>query len=169
MKKIPIFIAAALPLAALAAQTETVPSLVVGHYYGVDTYPVHLEDYNRIEIGDTHYTLKANSGNTADDIKLSYAQYPRFWVEDVAKDLPTSVKEVVAGPASPVTYCAGTQLLETASEMPVAIAIYNLEGKMLLSGAIVADRPLSVGLLPAGIYIAATSDHTTTSSLKFVK
>lgn len=169
MKKITSFLFALTALTPSAfGETETVPSLVVGHYYGVDSYPVHLSDYNHIEIGEDHYTLKANNASDP-DIKLSYSQYPKFWVEDVAKDIPTSVETVAQDIIALIEYSNASQSLASLAKDDLQIAVFNIEGKLMLSGILKAECEFPVASLPAGIFVARAADNTSIHTIKFIK
>lgn len=153
-----------------STSTEPVPSLVVHHYYGVDTYPVALTDYNKVKIGEDGYTLQSPSGKP--DITLGYQQYPRFSVQNVAaKDVVTSEDEVAADIAeAALTYCTATQTLKaTASDAAFAVMVFNAAGQKILSGLVNANHELSVAALPAGIYVAVANDDTANYTLKFAK
>ncbi len=170
---IPLLGAATLPAHAAddASTTETEPMLVVHHYYGNDSYPVKLTDYNRINIGQgDNYTLVSNTADKP-DITLSSKTYPRFSVKAMPKDVVTSQEQVADGIAgSTLIYCAATQSLKaTSPDADFTVAVFNASGQQLLSGRVGSDRELSVASLPSGIYIAATTDKTSNFTLKFAK
>lgn len=153
----------------LPSHAEDVPSLVVHHYYGNDSYPVSLEDYNKIKIGENSYTLQSPSGKP--DITLSYNTYPRFSVENVSSDdIVTSQQQVAYDHTEAVLiYCAVTQsLLATTSDGDFAVAVFNAAGQRMLSGSLGDGRELSVASLPAGIYFAVAADDSNIT-LKFAK
>ena len=169
MKKILIFVAALMAVSS-SLSAEKVPSLVIGHYYGNDTYPVSLTDFNRIEVGDDHYTLKANNTNVKDQV-LSYSQYPRFWVENVEKDdIVTSENKIeVPGKETLVVYNPNSHELRSFTGERFSAEVYTIGGRMVMRGAATRDGNISVELLPAGIYIANTQTEGKTITIKFAK
>ncbi len=149
----------------------TEPMLVVHHYYGNDSYPVKLTDYNKIKIdqGDT-YTLVSNNTNN-NDITLSSKTYPRFSVQTLPSNIVTSQEQVAQDVVESVlTYCAATLSLKaTSGEDNLKVIIFNAAGQQILSGRIASGRELSVASLPAGIYIAAADGCGDHQTLKFTK
>lgn len=158
------------------SSTET-PSLVIHHWYGVDTYPVSLEDYNKIRLNnDNTYTLipardKRVDGSAVAALTLNSDTYPRFSVENVkTKDVVTSQEEVADEIAeATLVYCAATQSLTvTGAEAGCSVAVFNAAGQRMLSGYVSDSHDLSVASLPAGIYIAVATD-TANNTIKFAK
>ena len=155
-------------------QSDATPASGGVTYYFDESPKISLLDHTYITPAvSTTYTLVSNDPANHDHqtYTLGSDAHQIFLATDV-KDIPTSVDGLLSEASAPMVYHPATQTLRANWEESHEVSVYDLSGLILQTGRLGGcDRMLSVGTLPAGVYvvIARRNGADALQVLKFIK
>lgn len=115
-------------------------------------------------------TISSSKESNEPEIKLLYSLFNHMAIGDAVPTDISEVKIIEAEGNAQLRFIAETRslVLDSSSDMPYSIGIFNLNGTLIASSKMAASQSLSIGALSDGTYIAVASDGKSQLTLKFI-
>ena len=153
----------------LTKADEAVPCLIFTGNSGTP-HCIDLNKLNRITFGEEEMTISSSKESNEPTVTLLYSMFNRLEIGDAVPTDLTAVEIVKAEGNAKLRFNVDTKTLalESASDKPYSIGIFNLSGTMIATSNMKAGRSLSIATLPEGTYIAVATDGKSQLTLKFI-
>lgn len=157
-------------MSGLSAKADTtVPYLIFSGNADDERY-IDLAKYNRITFGDNSMTVSSSTDGRIPPVELLYSLYNHFEVGNASPDV-SGIDEISADTESQLIVDGQAKSLHiTASESQTRfnVGVFDISGHLMVSTTLTPDKPLSIGHLYPGIYIAVATDGKTKLYVKFI-
>lgn len=152
-----------------AAAETIVPCLVFSGSAEKDNH-FDLTEYNRITFSENSMTVSSSTDETRKPVEMAYSLYHHFTVGDAEPDDFSGIEVAESGEQSRIFVDAKSRLLhlQSWSVSPFAVGVFDIGGRLMLTGELHAGDALTLDALTAGSYIAVASDGNVRLSLKFI-
>ncbi len=146
-----------------------VPCLIFTGHAGTE-HCLDLAKQNRIHFDVDGMTISPTESNTAESIFLSYSDYNHFRIGLGIPKTPSGTDALEINAGYRLVFIPETKSirLESLSESPYDIGIYNTIGSLIATSRMLASDDLSVATLNPGVYIAVAENEESRLTLKFI-
>ncbi len=149
--------------------TDEVPCLVFTGHGSNEKRCLDLATFNRITFGHDYMTI--SSPKDAEPVTLLYSAFHHLEIHNDIPDNETGVESIGVNGAASLFYNAQANALRLTAEQGevYTVGVFDVDGKLLLTGSMQGGESLSTETLSGGVYIAIAINGDTKLTLKFMK
>lgn len=129
-----------------------------------------LAEYNRVAFGENSIVVTSSKDESRKPVEMLYSLYHHFTVGDAEPDDFSGIDVAENGEESRILVDGDLRLLrlQSWSASPFSVAVFDIGGRLMLTGELNGGDALTLEALAAGSYIAVASDGKVRLGLKFI-
>lgn len=150
--------------------TDEVPCLVFTGHGSTEKHCLDLATHNRITFGDDAMTITSSRNDDVEPVTLLYSAFHHLEIMNDIPQTETGVENIGINSESTLLYNSATKALTLTAEPGevYTTGVFDIDGKLLLTGKLQTEETMLLESLSGGVYIAIAVNGNSRLTLKFV-